>query len=76
MMEMMTPKEHTDNSFVDEMVEHMLEDWSGLRLYLRQRRSGRPADPTMDTLLSELLRVNLREADVPSVLEYLSENRC
>ncbi|WP_303906087.1 hypothetical protein [Thiohalomonas denitrificans] len=73
-MEKITPEKTADNSFVDEIVDHMLGDWSGLRLYLRQRKSGRPADPIMETLLSELLRVHLHEADAAKVLTYLTAN--
>ena len=73
-METSIPEGNTNNSFVDDVVDRVLGDWSGLRLYLRQRKSGRPADPIMDTLLSELLRVNLREADAAHVLAYLTAN--
>lgn len=48
-------------SVLEEFMDAVLVGWSGLRLYLDQRRQGLPADNTMETLLSELLRVNFGE---------------
>ncbi|SCZ49067.1 hypothetical protein [Thiohalomonas denitrificans] len=73
-METTTLATTTDNSFLDEVVDHLLGDWSGLRLYLRQRKTGRAADPIMDSLLSELLRLHLHEADAAKVFAYLTAN--
>jgi hypothetical protein len=59
-------------SLFDDMVETWLADWSSLRHYLRQRRVGRPADDTFDTLLEEVLRTKLPgNADVRDVVHYL-----
>lgn len=59
-------------SLLDDMVETWLADWSSLRLYLRQRRVGRPADDTLDTLLAEVLRTKLpRNTDVRGAMRYL-----
>ncbi|MGE0081130.1 MAG: hypothetical protein AB7U81_07530 [Thiohalomonadaceae bacterium] len=59
-------------SLLDDMVETWLADWSSLRHYLRQRRIGRPADATLDTLLAEVLRTKLpRSADVRGAVRYL-----
>jgi hypothetical protein len=56
-----------------DMVDALLEGWSGLRLYLHQRRAGQPEDPTMEVLLAELLRLNLgTDADVQGVIRRLS----
>lgn len=65
--------EAESNTIIDDWADDLLEGWSGLRHYLRQRRAGNPADPTMDVLLSELLRVNLTaKADLQSVIRHLT----
>lgn len=74
-MEPRGERRHRTPSLVDDMVESVLEEWSGLRLYLRQRRSGRPSDPILETLLRELLRVRFARADVPQMVAYLTEPR-
>ncbi len=59
-------------SIVDEMMEGVLHDWSGLRSYVRGRRAGAPADQTMEVLLSEVLRTRLHSGtDVRKVLRVL-----
>lgn len=59
-------------SFLEETVDKWLAQWSGLRLYIRQRRAGAPADAVMDTLLTEVLRLRLgREADPGMLVEHL-----
>lgn len=61
-------------SIVEDMLEACLANWSGLRLYLRQRNAGRPADVTMDRILTEVLRTTFREdADVQRIVQYLIE---
>ncbi len=63
-------------TFLDDVVETLLEGWSGLRLYLQQRRAGSPADPVMETLLSELLRVNLNSSvDVRQLMAQLTSSK-
>lgn len=58
----------THASFVEETVEKWLEQWSGLRLYIRQRRAGSPPDAIMDTLLREVLRLRLGRHGDPGTL--------
>lgn len=55
-------------SFVEETVDKWLEQWSGLRLYIRQRRTGSPPDAVMDTLLREVLRLRLGQHGDPGTL--------
>ncbi len=65
-------EEFPQDSIVEDILDRLLERWSGLRLYLARRRAGGPADPTMDTLLSELLRVNLgSEVNIRGVMNHL-----
>lgn len=69
-MEKRTPERNP--SLFDDMIETWLADWSALRLYLRQRRVGRPADDTLDALLAEVLRTKLpHSADVRGAVHYL-----
>ncbi len=59
-------------SIVDDMLESWLANWSGLRLYIRQRNGGYPADATMDRLLSEVLRTILPEGtDIARVVQFI-----
>lgn len=59
-------------SIVDDMLEAWLANWSGLRLYIRQRNVGYPADATMDRLLSEVLRTILPEGtDIARVVRFI-----
>lgn len=59
-------------SFIEETVEKWLDEWSGLRLYIRQRRAGAPPDTTMDTLLTEVLRLRLAgQADPDALVDRL-----
>ncbi len=70
-METSVARRETD-SIVEEMVDHCLNDWAGLRHYLRQRRAGRPADAVLETMLAEVLRQNLRRgADVRGIIRYM-----
>lgn len=59
-------------TIVDELLGGLLVGWSGLRLYVARRRAGQPADPTMDSLLGEWLRLQLgEEIDVSRLLHRL-----
>lgn len=59
-------------SIVDDMLQAWLANWSGLRLYIRQRNGGHPADATMDRLLSEVLRTILPEGmDIARVVRFI-----
>jgi hypothetical protein len=61
-----------DPSVVEQTMEKWLEGWSGLRLYIRQRRAGAPSDETMETLLAELLRLRLGDnGDPKAVMNHL-----
>jgi hypothetical protein len=60
-------------TIIDDLVETLFEGFTGLRHYLKQRGAGRPADPTMDSLLSELLRVRLgKGVNVDRAIAYLT----
>lgn len=66
----------TDKQWRRSISEDIVDAWllglSALRSYLCQRRAGRPADATMETLLSALLRSRLGEgADVERVIQQL-----
>lgn len=65
-------RKESSASIVDDMLEVWLENWSGLRLYIRQRNGGYPADATMDRLLSEVLRTILPEGtDIARVVQFI-----
>lgn len=63
----------SDTSIVEELVQVVLDEWAGLRLYLAQRRAGSPPDPVMDALLGEVLRLRFAEGavDLPRLLRQL-----
>lgn len=61
-------------SVVDEILDGILEGWSGLRHYIIGRRNGLPSDPVMESLLAELLRLKLDEsANIQEVMEYIQK---
>lgn len=65
-------RKESSASIVDDMLEAWLANWSGLRLYIRQRNGGHPADATMDRLLSEVLRSILPEGtDITRVVQFI-----
>lgn len=60
-------------TIIDDLVDTLFEGFTGLRHYLKQRGAGRPADPTMDSILSELLRVRLgKGVNVDRAIAYLT----
>lgn len=54
----------------EDMLGEALSGWEGLRLYIAQRRGGAPADPTLEVLLRERLRLAFgEEADLGAIIE-------
>ena len=62
----------TSEPFIDEILDSLLNGWSGLRYYISRRRNGSPSDPVMESLLAELLRLHLKEkVDIQEVIDYI-----
>jgi len=54
----------------EDMLAEALSGWEGLRLYVTQRRGGAPADPTLEILLRERLRLAFGDdADLGAIIE-------
>lgn len=70
-----TEQTKTSRPFVEEIIDNMLAGWSGLRHYVLNRRAGSPADPVMESLLTEWVRCHIgRPEDVRKVVDFIAHN--